>query len=217
MLRTLRTVYQPILDLRTGEVVAHEALSRFEGEDPRTVFERASRDGTSGVLEAAAIRSALAGWHGEGLLTVNISPAVLMAAELDDVLPDDLTGVVMEITEADLVGYSAEMGLAIDRFRSRGALIAIDDLGIGFSNVKRVVAIRPDLVNLDLSLIRGIDIDPMLQAVVSGVLVFAGQSGSQVVAEGIETAEEHDCLIGLGISLGQGYLLGMPEPVPVRA
>lgn len=103
--------------------------------------------------------------------------------------------------------------LAIDDLRHRGAMIAIDDFGVGFSNVQRIVTIRPDLVKLDMSLIRGIDTDPMLQAVVAGAMLFAQRTGSRVVAEGIETTAERDCLSALGVTLGQGFLLGAPGPL----
>jgi len=216
MLASLRSVYQPIVDLRSGTVVGCEALSRFPGRDPREVFDSAARDGTSARLEAAAIRTALAGWHGTGLLALNTSPSAILTPELNEVLPDDLTGIVIEITEADLVGYTPEVMLAIDGLRARGALIAIDDFGIGFSNIQRVVTIRPDFVKLDMSLVRGIDADPTLQAVVAAALLFAEQTSSVVVAEGIETAEERDCLVRLGIAFGQGFLLGAPEPAGVK-
>lgn len=216
-LKSLRSVYQPIVDLRTGAVIGREALSRFDSEEPRAVFDRAARDGTAVALETAAIRTAIAGWDGEGLLALNVSPNVFLANELREALPDDLGGLVLEVTEADLIGYSAELMLAIDDLRARGALIAVDDLGIGFSNVKRVVAVRPEILKLDMSLTRGVDTDPMLQAVVAAVLLFAEQAGAQVIAEGIETPEERDCLLNLGVPLGQGFLLGVPEPLPSSA
>lgn len=212
MLASLRSVYQPVVDLRTGAVIGSEALSRFAGRSPRDVFDAAARDGSTAVLEAAAIRKALEGWRGEGLLGLNTSPSALLTPQLNEVLPDDLSGIVIEITEADLVGYTTEVMFAIDGLRARGALIAIDDFGIGFSNIQRVVTLRPDFVKLDMSLVRGIDADPTLQAVVAAALLFAEQTSSVVVAEGIETAEERDCLVRLGIAFGQGFLLGAPEP-----
>lgn len=214
VLASMTTVYQPIVDLRTGEPVGHEALSRFRGRDPQEVFDSADRDGTAPWLEAAAIRSALAGWTGAGLLALNISPSTLLTAPLQDVLPEDLSGYVLEVTEADLVGYTAEVMLAIDGLRARGALIAVDDFGIGFSNIQRVVTLRPDIVKLDMSLVRGIDADTMLQDAVAAALLFAERTGSRVIAEGIETSEERDCLARLGVTHGQGYLLGVPGSPP---
>jgi diguanylate cyclase (GGDEF)-like protein len=216
LLASLRSVYQPIVDLRTGDVIGQEALSRFDGEEPRKVFDSAARDGTAAGLEAAAIRTALKGWDGEGLLALNTSPNALLTPQLHEALPEDLTGIILEITEAALVGYTAEVMLVIDGLRARGALIAIDDFGIGFSNIQRVVTIRPDFVKLDMSLIRHIDGDVVLQAVVAAAVLFAEQTRSLVVAEGIETQGERDCLFRLGVTYGQGYLLGAPESVPAN-
>ncbi len=217
LLQSLRTVYQPVVNLRTNSVAGWEALSRFKGSDPREVFERAERDGTAGLLEAAAIRSALAGWEGTALLALNVSPTALLTPQVHEALAGDLSRIVLEITESDLAGYSAEMMVAIDRLRERGARIAIDDLGIGFSNVRRVVSIRPEILKLDISLIRGIDANPMLQAVVAAALILAERIGSQVIAEGVETSDECACLVDLGVVYAQGFLLGMPEPAPSQA
>ncbi|WP_183095794.1 bifunctional diguanylate cyclase/phosphodiesterase [Nocardioides stalactiti] len=217
LMASMSTVYQPIVELRSGRVIGREALSRFPGQDPRAVFDRAARDGTSAVLESEAVRRAIAGWDGGGLLSVNTSPDTLLTAELGEALPIDLTGIVLEITESDLMDYTSEVMLAISGMRARGAMIAIDDFGAGFSNFQRVVAIRPDIVKLDRSLVQGIDVDPMLQAAVGAARVFAEQTGATVVAEGIETPAERECLTHLGVTLGQGYLLGRPAPLPVAA
>lgn len=211
---SMTSVYQPIVDLRSGEVIGCEALSRFDGSTPREVFDGADRDGTAPALEAAAIRSALAGWNQAGLLALNASPRILLTAPLQEALPEDLSGIIIEVTEADLVDYTAEVMLAIDGLRARGALIAVDDFGIGFSNIQRVVTLQPDIVKLDMSLVRGIDTDPLLQGIVAAALLFAERTRSRVIAEGIETPEERDCLLELGVPYGQGFLLGKPGPAP---
>jgi diguanylate cyclase (GGDEF)-like protein len=217
-LASLRTVYQPIKVLETGEVVGVEALSRFEGEDPRTVFDSAERDGTAPALEAGAIRGALRGWDHVGLLALNVSLSTLVTSTVREALPDDLTGLVLEITETDLVDYGPEVMLALEDVRSRGALIAIDDFGAGFSNTHRVAKIAPDIVKIDVSLIRGIDRDEMLQAVIAACLSYAERTGTRMIAEGVETDAELLCLVRLGVELGQGYLLGRPGPLrSVRA
>lgn len=213
-LASLRVVYQPIVDLDTGEMVGVEALSRFDGQDPRAVFDAAARDGMGPDLEAAAITAALAGWSGRGLLAVNVSLSALATETVQAVLPADLTGVTLEITEADLVNYAPDVMLALDDARARGAQIAIDDFGIGFSNVHRIAKIHPDIIKLDISLIHGIDTDWNLQAVATSCVLFAKLTGARVVAEGIETAGERASATRLGVHLGQGYLLGRPGPLP---
>jgi len=212
-LAALRVVYQPIKDLRTGAVVGAEALSRFEGHDPRAVFDRAERDGTAPALEAAAISAAIAGWTGEGFLSVNVGLASLATPEVQAALPDDLGSLVLEITEGEILDFAPEIADALDDLRARGARIAIDDFGAGFSNMHRVARMRPEIVKIDMSLVRGIHSDELLQAVVSGCLLYEDMTGTTILAEGIETDEELRCLIDLGVRLGQGYLLGRPAPL----
>lgn len=212
-LASLRTVYQPIKDLRTGEVVGVEALSRFDGLDPRTVFDGAERDGTAPALVAGAISSAIAGWDGVGLLALNVSLSTLVTPAVQAALPEDLTSLVLEITETDLVHYGPEVMHALEDARARGALIAIDDFGAGFSNTHRVAKVAPDIVKIDMSLVRDINRDPMLQAVVTGCLRYAELTTTRLIAEGIESDDERTCLTDLGVPLGQGYLLGKPGPL----
>ncbi|HET9422559.1 MAG TPA: GGDEF and EAL domain-containing protein [Nocardioides sp.] len=211
---SVRAVYQPIVDLSTGETVAFEALSRFQGRDPVEVFATATRQGAGPALEAAAIREALAGWDRPEPLSLNTSLTSLLSPEVQQELPTDLSRIIIEITEGDLVDYSPEMMLMLDGMRARGVRIAIDDLGVGFSNVERVVTIDPDIIKIDMSLIRSVDANPMLQAVIASCVVFARKTGAQLVAEGVETAQERDYLHRAGVPLAQGYLLGRPEPRP---
>lgn len=215
-LASMRMAFQPIVDLRTGEVVGREALSRFDGQDPRAVFDAAVKDGTAPALEAAAITRALAAWDRVGLLSLNTSLTALATPTVRTALGEDLTGVVIEITESDLVDYTPEVLLAVQDARRRGALVAIDDYGAGFSNAHRIAMIRPDIIKIDMTLVRGIDEEPMLQAVVTSCVLLAELTGARVIAEGIETPEERDCIAGLGIDLGQGYLLGRPAEIPAE-
>lgn len=216
VLRSLRTVYQPIFDLRTGELYGHEALARFDDEDPWSVFDRARRAGDGPAIESAAVRSAIAGWDHVGLLTINASLATLLSPELEEALPLDLSAIVIEVTEEDLANAPNEVPPALRTLRERGALIAIDDYGVGFSNVQRVLALRPDIIKLDRSLINGIDSDWTRQAAVASVRSLGDGLGADVLAEGIETEAERDTVRMLGIRLGQGFLLGRPAPLPDR-
>ncbi len=209
-----RPVYQPIVDLLTGTTIAYEALSRFDGADPAEVFATATRLGTGTILEARAMEAAMTAWRGPEPLSVNVSLTALMSPDVQDLLPEDLRGLIFELTERDLVDYSAETMLVLEALRGRGAQIAVDDLGIGFSNIQRMVMMRPEIIKLDMSLVRGVDTDPMLQAVIAAAVVFAGQTGSSIVAEGVETAAERDHLIEAGVALAQGYLFGRPESLP---
>jgi len=214
---SLRPVYQPIVNMRTGEVIAFEALSRFDGHDTAEVFATAARVGTGPALEASAITAGLAGWDRTEPLSINVSLTSLPTPEVQQALPTDLSQVILEITERDEVDYTPDLMMLLEELRARGARIAIDDFGVGYSNVERVLAIRPDIIKLAASLIRGVNTSPMLQAVVASCVVLAEQSDTQVVAEGVETPAERDYLIGAGVMLAQGYLFGYPEPHVARA
>ncbi|HWJ83607.1 MAG TPA: EAL domain-containing protein [Nocardioides sp.] len=216
-LQSLRTVYQPIVDLETGELVGREALSRFEGQSTWHVFERARRDGSAVALEAAAIRSALEGWDGHGWLSVNVSLGSLVSSRIREVFPADMSAIVVELTEEEVECHPGEVQRALDLLRARGARIALDDYGMGSSGVQRAITFHPDLVKLDMSLVRDLDHDRYRRAVVSAVVSYAEQTGTTVLAEGIETEAERDAARRLGVTLGQGYLLGRPAPLPTTA
>lgn len=213
LLETISTVYQPIVDLCSGVVLAHEALSRFDGAGPQEVFDRATRDGTAPAVEARAVRTALEGWPGGSLLALNLSPTALISHAVQEELPWDMSGLIVEVTETDLAECGAAVMVTLDNLRARGAMIAVDDFGTGFSNVHRIAMLRPDLIKLDMSLVNRVDEDPRLHGAIAATLVLAQHTGSRVIAEGIETQSEKDCLIGLGVQLGQGYLLGRPERI----
>ena len=207
----LSTVFQPIVDLASGEPAAFEALSRFSNGNPQEVFDRALLHGTQASLEAAALRSALAAWEGSLPVSLNVSGATIATAEVQEALTGDLSDVILELTEADSAASTPEVLAAVAALRARGARIAVDDFGVGFSNIERVALLDPDLLKLDMSLVRGIDKNPMLQAVVRGCLAYVEETGGLLCAEGIETAAELETLVGLGVQLGQGYLLGRPR------
>ncbi|MGH8869942.1 MAG: EAL domain-containing protein [Actinomycetes bacterium] len=210
----LHTVFQPIIDLETGRPFAYEALSRFPHGTPREVFDQAARLGTAPALEAAAIRSALAGWTGPEPLCINVSLPALTHHTIQQALPWDLSGLILEITETDL-GFNDTQALPIlAELRARGARIAVDDMGVGTSNIERVLALSPEIIKLDMSLIRRIDSRPTSQAAVRAAVSFARETGCLLVAEGVETEAEQQTLQAIGIGVAQGYLLGRPGPAP---
>jgi EAL domain-containing protein (putative c-di-GMP-specific phosphodiesterase class I) len=95
-----------------------------------------------------------------------------------------------------------------------GTKLFVDDAGAGYAGLTHILALDPDVVKLDISLVRSIDHDPSRQALVSGMRYFAMHAGMTLLAEGIETSAEAETLRGLGVDLGQGYLFGKPAPAP---
>ena len=119
--------------------------------------------------------------------------------------------VVLEVTEHEVISDYPAFREAIDRIGPRFEL-AVDDTGAGFASLRHILELRPAFLKLDRWLIEGLDRDEARQAMVVGIGHFARSSGCRIIAEGIETAAERDTLRGLGIELGQGYLLGRPLP-----
>lgn len=212
-----RPVFQPIVDLESGAILGYEALTRFEdGAPPDRRIADATAAGLGRELELACLERALL--DAERLpsgawLSLNVSPDTVLDAErLAGVLDDPARDLVLELTEHAAVADYEPLRAATDELRSR-ARIAIDDAGAGYASFRHIVELRPDFVKLDIGLIRSIDGDKARQAVVAGMDYFALKTGCSLIAEGIESEAERDVLRSLAIELGQGYLLGRPQPV----
>ncbi|WP_147431903.1 EAL domain-containing protein [Motilibacter peucedani] len=218
--RELEVVLQAVVDLRTGGVTGVEALSRISGpaSSPAQFFADAAAAGVSREAELLAVRRALdllPELPGTAWLALNVSPATAASPELAAVLRGhDRRRIVLELTEhAEVAEYDALVD-ALTRLRDAGVRVAVDDAGAGFSSFRHVVRLRPHIVKLDMSLIAGIDTDPVRRALVASLIGFVSTIGSTVIAEGIETRAELEVLTALGVRLGQGYLLGRPRPAP---
>jgi EAL domain-containing protein (putative c-di-GMP-specific phosphodiesterase class I) len=150
----------------------------------------------------------------EAWLAVNVSPRTASCPELRELLRHvPRSRLVLEITEHDEVESYDALVDALCRLREGGVRIAVDDAGAGFASFRHVLRLRPEIVKLDISLIAGIDVDPVRRALVSSLVDFTAQIGAAVIAEGIETEPEFEVLQQHGVRLGQGYLLGRPRPV----
>jgi EAL domain-containing protein (putative c-di-GMP-specific phosphodiesterase class I) len=216
-------VFQPIVDLRTRTASGCEALSRFHLEPlrpPDQWFAEADAAGLGLELEMHAIRSAVESRYqlpSDTYLSVNASPKTLLSQDFATTV-SNLDGelLVVEVTEHSAVEDYDALKRAIDQLRSRGVRLAIDDLGTGFASFMHIVKLLPEFMKLDLSLTREIERDPVKQALTAALVGFAAQIGAHLVAEGVETAEELQTLIGLGVEYAQGYYLGAPAPLPLR-
>ncbi|MBJ7356884.1 EAL domain-containing protein [Nocardioides sp.] len=204
-------VLQPIVDLSTNESVAVEALSRFAEGPPLEVFEQARRDGSGPALEASAIVAALRDRPVGMMLSINVGVDVLTSPVVRAALTGDLTGIILEITEHSDIDDNVEVIAAIQEYRGRGAVIAVDDWGKGYSDMARLMVLRPDIVKLDMSLVHGMDSEYNVGAVRAAV-AWADSVGAKLCAEGIETEEQRAALRELGVHYGQGFLIGRPAP-----
>jgi diguanylate cyclase (GGDEF)-like protein len=217
--RTLLTpVFQPIVELATGRIAGYEALARFPHttpiRPPDVWFEQARRCGLGPELEARSIELALAtpGRPENTFLTVNVSPAALISDSVALVLPYDLSGIVIEVTENELFTSDERLELALDEMRARGARIALDDAGAGYAGLQQLVRIKPDMLKLDRSLIRGLQRDPAKIALLDALAKFASTTGAAVCAEGVEDLGELLTLARFDVTYAQGFSLARPAP-----
>jgi len=125
----------------------------------------------------------------------------------------DRSRLVVEITEHAQVEDYAELHAAVEPHRAAGLRLAVDDAGAGYASFRHILALRPDFIKVDLSLVRDVHLDPVRQALTSSLLTFAQTAGAQLIAEGVETQAELDTLARLGVTLMQGYHLGRPTEV----
>ena len=211
----IEVVYQPIFDLTDGRPVGAEALSRFRTlplRSPDRWFAEAAEVGLDIELEVTAVRLAVRNLDRLDpsiVLGVNVSPATCCSSE--GVPADRL---VLEITENAPVHDYDRLERALTPLRARGVRLAIDDTCSGFASLRHVLHLRPDTIKLDITLTRGVETDTARRLLVEALVGFAPSVGAQVLAEGIEGAEQLRTLMDAGVQLGQGYYLGRPGPLP---
>jgi EAL domain-containing protein (putative c-di-GMP-specific phosphodiesterase class I) len=217
----LETVFQPLVDLESGDCVAYEALTRFPHDarwTPRDWFAHASALGLGEKLELAAVAAALTHLPdipARAALAVNVSPAVAMTDEFFELVAPFAQRLLVELTEHEPVDDHAALADRLDDLRSLGARIAIDDVGAGFASVRDTFRLGPDVVKIDRSLTAALARDAFTRTIVAAVVEQARKSGVRVAAEGIESPAELEQVREIGIHHGQGFLLGRPMALAV--
>jgi len=214
-------VYQPIVAFGARSVFGYEALLRTRdavlpspahllhlAEELQRIRElgRAVRRRVAEMLKAMALPVTV---------FVNLHPDELDDDELyaaDAPLTSVAQHVVLEITERAPLASIADLAGRIATLRERGFRLAIDDLGAGYAGLSAFAQIHPDVIKLDMSLIRNVDSDPTRRTEVASLARMSRELGVLVVAEGVETVEERDTLVQLGCELLQGYLFAKPGP-----
>jgi diguanylate cyclase (GGDEF)-like protein len=208
-------VFQPVLELATGRVAGYEALARMPdgpSRPPDQWFNQAHRAGLGPALEAAALRAALAAHNRpeRTFLAVNVSPGALLSAEVRSALPDDLEGIVIELTEHELFSTDVALDRELEALRARGARIALDDAGNGYAGLQQIIRIAPDILKLDRSLVDGVHDDQHRFALLEALISFASTTRAAVCAEGVETMEDLAVLAAMDVTYAQGWALARP-------
>jgi len=207
-----RSVFMPVVDIHSREIVGYEALTRFEdGRPPEEWFAEAAEAGVSVELDVACARSSIdaAGELDRDVpLSLNFSPVSIISGRARELVLGIDRPIVLEVTEHARIDSYEEMRAAVARIP--GVTLAVDDAGAGFASLRHILELKPDFVKLDMGLIRGVDVDPARAALIAGVVHFANQTGTRLVAEGVETATEAETLLALGVRLAQGSLFFGP-------
>jgi diguanylate cyclase (GGDEF)-like protein len=214
----IRAVFQPIVRLCDLQPIGYEGLARFPSPPglvalpPDVTLAAAARSGLREDLEVACW-AAMTGVgeppHGR-LLFVNVAPDALGHPGLDRLAAQLPSRLVIELTEQDAVQDIRRIRDRLRPWISRGALIAVDDAGAGFTSLEYVAEIRPDFLKLCRGMVTGVDLDASRQAVLRATVAFAREVGARVVAEGVERREELEVLRAAEVEFGQGWLFGRP-------
>ncbi|HUV57731.1 MAG TPA: EAL domain-containing protein [Acidimicrobiales bacterium] len=219
--RDITVVFQPIVNLESRSTIGYEALSRFSGEPPRPPdrwFAEANSVGLGRQLELLAVDEAIRALDRiprDRFLSVNLSPELLANGDFEEFMHDrDGDRLVVEFTEHVRIDDYAPLVDSMKRLRRRGLRFAVDDAGAGFASLQHILKLRPEIIKLDIALTRGIDSDPARRALASSLVFFANETDARIISEGIETDDEQSTLHGIGVHLGQGFLLGRPGPLP---
>lgn len=232
--RRLTSHFQPIACASDPtSVYGHEALLRGVSPDgtfisPKLLFDTARGAGLMFQLDLAARRSAIANAHMHGLqgaLFVNFAPTAIYdpaACLRTTVAAIDNAGiargsVVFEIVETERAHDVSHLRRILDYYREAGFRIALDDVGSGYSSLNLIHLLRPDILKLDMELVRGVDDDPYKARIAANLLDVANSLGIDALAEGIETEGELAWVQAHGAKYVQGYLLGRPAAAPVGA
>ena len=227
--KKLYAVFQPILSLSTGVVLGYEALSRISEDglfsSPEELFIAAKENHRLWELEQLARCISLKSAQSfmtppiSKKLFLNVNPYILQ----DDSFIRGFTKeflteygispkqVIFEITERNVISDMKSFKTIICHYKSQDYTIAIDDVGAGYSGLNLISDVDPTYIKIDMKLIRDIHVSPIKRAIVKGLVEFSKASGILLIAEGVETFEELDCVLHLGVQYAQGYLIQRPE------
>ena len=232
--RRLTSHFQPIVHAdRPDQIYGYEALLRGVNPDgsfipPSALFDTARGAGLLFQLDLAARRSAIANAHAHQLahaLFVNFAPTAIYdpksclrstVAAIDDA-GIERSQVVFEIVETERAHDPKHLRNILDYYRGAGFRIALDDVGSGYSSLNLIHSLHPDIVKLDMELIRDVDRDPYKARIAANLLDIANALGIDALAEGIETEGELEWVQQHGAKYVQGFLIARPAPTPITS
>ena len=222
-------VFQQIVSLRDGKLLGYEALSRIKGKtkikDMEDFFKLGAIYGRTWDIEKLCRKKILQAYaefpedKKIGKLFLNVNPLVMQ----DDKFKQNYTKkqldkrninvnrIVIEVTERNTIENLEDFKETINHYKNEGYEIAIDDVGSCYSGLNLIANSNPRYIKIDMGLVRGINQDPMRQALVKGLVEMSNNTTFELIAEGIETEEELEMLMRLGVGYGQGYYIEKPN------
>lgn len=228
----LRLHHQPVVDLRDGRVVGREALVRWQHPERGLLGPAAFLD----VAEESDLIVDLGGWvldeacrqgqvlaslRGAAHMAINVSARQLGRADFRDRVEQALSGsglgphqLVLELTETSLLKAAASTLADVEALTRQGVRLAVDDFGTGYSSLTYLQKLPVGVVKIDRSFVANITDDPQRRAITTAVIGLGKALDLDIVAEGVETAEQAAVLADMGCQLAQGYLFGRPAPIP---
>ena len=213
--------YQPIVDVATRTVYGHEALVRGpHGEGAMTVLSRVNEKNRYRFDQACRVKAikTAAQLGIQERISINFLPNAIYKPEICIRTTLEaarahgfpLDRIIFEVTEGERVEDGPWLAEILREYKRCGLLTAIDDFGAGYAGLTLLAGFQPDLIKIDMELVRNIDLSSSRQAIVRGMVRICADLGVQVIAEGIETSGERDFLSEAGIHLMQGYLFSRP-------
>ncbi len=223
----IQAVYQPVVDLMAKRAIGYEALTRLTTKSfagPDQLFQAAYENDCIWKLERLCRMHAIRGAGDFGanrLLFLNVEPdsfydPVLRSEETSKLLREanlKASQIVLEITEHSAVQDHAAFRQMLSYFQFHGFRLAVDDVGSGYSGLQSIAELRPDFIKIDMSLIRDIHLHAIKEDLTSTIVRFSNNSGTTLIAEGVETVEELRCLQKIGVRFAQGYLFARPATI----
>lgn len=212
--------FQPIVDIESRSIYAHEALIRGpNGEGALSVLSKVTNQNVYRFDQACRVKAVeMAAKLNLGLLSINFYPNAVYRPELcirttlDAAEKNNFpfTNIIFEFTEVERIKDTDHLRNILESYKKLGFKTALDDFGAGYAGLNLLAQFQPDIIKLDMELIRHIDQQKTKQAIVRSMTRMCTELGITVLAEGIETAGERDFLAEQGISLMQGYLFAKP-------
>jgi signal transduction histidine kinase/EAL domain-containing protein (putative c-di-GMP-specific phosphodiesterase class I)/response regulator RpfG family c-di-GMP phosphodiesterase len=211
--------FQPIVHARDGTLFGVEALMRSDEPSlagPGPMLDAATQLGRLSALgrRTRQLAGRAIAPSGIPILFMNLHPLDLLDVELIDErapLTQIAARVVLEVTERESLVTSAALTERLERLRQLGFRLAIDDIGAGYSGLTSFTDLTPEIVKIDMSLVRSIHTSTVKQRTVGALCALCHEIGTLVVGEGVETEEEQACLVDLGCDLLQGFLIARPN------